>query len=198
MSKNKQRQPAPVAPQPAPQQPAPQEPAVQEPALQEPVAPQATTPQPQPIMPEQKVASLQPQPIATAPPSPNMRIQQLSRDIASLDLTAAQIREGSVTGAKKTPALQHLQAKKQSLQAAIDEAAQRFQHVYQPSMQTQQEINMSQLVRVRAMKTHHPAPTVGDFSFIDVYTNYVEGMKYVVPLYVALSLEETENAMIIG
>ena len=102
-----------------------------------------------------------------------------------------------MTGIKRTPATDNLQAKKQMLQVAIDQAGARLAQVHQIDMTDQRSRALTSLVRIRAMKTHHPAPTIGAFSFGDVYTNFREGLKYVVPMYVALALEENDNAMTI-
>lgn len=57
---------------------------------------------------------------------------------------------------------------------------------------------MDEVVLIRALKTHHPAPRVGKFNFQDVYNCFVEGMKYKCPRSVGIHLEETENAVILS
>lgn len=52
-------------------------------------------------------------------------------------------------------------------------------------------------VWIRAMKTLQPPPRVGWFSFMDEYTNFIEGMRYLCPLFVGAALEETDNAVIL-
>lgn len=54
------------------------------------------------------------------------------------------------------------------------------------------------LTWILALVTHHPAPRIGEFSFIDTYSAFTEGIKYCVPMYVAQHLEATGNAVIIG
>lgn len=87
-----------------------------------------------------------------------------------------------------------LAAERQKLQREINDKAKFFQKTYNPP-KSPRDADMHTLVWIRAMKTHHPAPTVGQFSFGTHYHNFIEGMKYFVPKYVALSLEETENCV---
>ena len=87
---------------------------------------------------------------------------------------------------------------KQLLQGRINESAKRLQRVHKPNGHTPELLDMTQLVWIRAMISHHPPPVLGEFSFVDIYMSYVEGMKYLVPKYVAVALEENENAVMLS
>lgn len=51
------------------------------------------------------------------------------------------------------------------------------------------------LVWIRALRDHQPAPRVGEFRFQEYYGTFVEGVRYLVPLYVADHLEGGDNAL---
>jgi len=84
---------------------------------------------------------------------------------------------------------------RKALQAKIDNAAKRFMQTYQPTDANPTLARSTELVTIRAMKSHHPAPTIGTFSFQDVYNSFLDGMKYVCPRFVADALEEGDNAI---
>ncbi len=100
-------------------------------------------------------------------------------------------------GGLKTRLKKSKEQAKQQLQAQVDEAARRYRAVWKQDTSSEKAKVATELVLIRAMKSHHPAPVVGSFSFQDIYTNFVDGMKYTVPRYVGQHLEETENAIIL-
>jgi hypothetical protein len=104
-------------------------------------------------------------------------------DIETLDI------RGARTNAKVSSA-----AKTKMLQNATNAAAKRFQANYKVDPENPEG---TKLVWIRAMKSHHPAPCVGNFHFQNVYTHFVEGIRYLVPHYVGQSLESGDNAIVL-
>ena len=123
-------------------------------------------------------------------------VTQLAQNVQLLEASTIEMNDRS--DAKSTQASESLKRNKMALQANINAAAKRFSTVYRPSAVNELVQHNNELVMIQAMHTHHPGPTIGSFSFADIYGNYVKGMKYLVPRFAALSLEENDNAVILS
>lgn len=102
--------------------------------------------------------------------------------------TTASIGGGGMRSAEKQNEL----ARRKDLQDRLNNQAAMFVSQNPPKDEA------DEVVLIRALKTHHPGPRVGRFNFQDVYNCFIEGMKYKCPRAVAVHLEETENAVILG